>query len=102
VRRTGRFNERAIGEVLPAVYKNLGLEERMDYVLLAGSWKDIVGENIFRHSKPVGVVNRCLIVEVDSPVWLNELNSYSKSDILRKVKEKNKVIRDIRFKIGMM
>ena len=93
--------EKAIGDILPFVYKKLGLEERMSYALLSSEWEEIVGPVIAKHSKPTGVAYKCLMVEVDSPVWLNELNNFSKGDILRKVKEKNKAVKDIRFKIGI-
>ena len=96
-----RSNEKAIGEILPSVYKNLGLEERMSYTLLTDEWIDIVGNVIAKHSRPTGVVNKCLMVEVDSPVWMNELNTFSKDAILKKVKEKNNRIKNIRFKIGV-
>ena len=92
--------EKAIGDILPMVYKKLGLEERMSYTLLVTDWTEIVGDVIAQHSRPTGVANKCLMVEVDSPVWLNELNNFSRNDILRKVKEKNNRIKDIRFKIG--
>ena len=61
-------NERSIGDILPQVYKKLGLEERMSYALLSSSWEEIVGSVIARHSRPTGVVYRCLTVEVDSAV----------------------------------
>ena len=95
------FREKAIGDVLGKVYRQLGLEEKMSYTFLASAWKEIVGEVIARHSRPTGVVHRQLIVEVDSSVWLNELNNFSRADILRRVKEKYKNIKDIRFKIGV-
>jgi len=92
--------EKAIGEILPKVYKSLGLEEKMGYVFLASSWKKIVGNVIAKHTKPVGVKRQCLLVEVDSPVWMNELNNFSKKDILKRVRGLTPGIRDIRFKIG--
>ncbi|MBN1521094.1 MAG: DUF721 domain-containing protein, partial [Candidatus Aureabacteria bacterium] len=60
------FGAKVIGDILPNVYRNLGLEEKMSYVFLASSWKTIVGDVISRHSRPTGVVHRCLVVEVDS------------------------------------
>ena len=101
IRKREASKEKVIGEILPSVYKKLGLEERMSYVVLSSLWEEIVGDVIAKHSRPTGVTHKSLIVEVDSPVWLNELNNFSKADILRKVKEKNKSIRDIRFKIGV-
>ncbi|MCK5708696.1 MAG: DUF721 domain-containing protein [Candidatus Aureabacteria bacterium] len=103
MRRIGKNNrEKSIGDILPGVYAKLGLEERMSYVFIATSWKEIVGEVIAKHSEPTGVVGRCLIVKVDSPVWLNELNNFSKMDILKRIQVKNKKIKDIRFKIGVI
>ena len=91
-----------MGDVLQRLYPKLGLEERMSYTFILSAWEEIVGKAIALHAQPAGVVNRCLMVQVDSPVWLNELNNFSKMDILKRVKEKNKNIKDIRFKIGIV
>ncbi len=92
----------SLGDILPNVYKKFKIEEKLNYSAIESAWEDIVGEVIAKHSKPIEFIRGCLIVEVDYPVWLNELNNYSKKDILKRIKNKFKDIKSIKFRIGMI
>ncbi len=36
-------------------------------------WKKVVGEQVAKHTKPLNIINRRLVVSVESAVWMNEL-----------------------------
>jgi predicted nucleic acid-binding Zn ribbon protein len=88
--------------LVPAVMKQLGLEQRLQQSQVFYLWADIVGSDIARHAQPVSLRNGLLVVAVDHPVWLQELVRYDKPVILQKVRERvgKKVVRDICFRIG--
>lgn len=91
-----------IGDVLRAVVKKLGLERRVKEARIAEDWGRVVGEKIAVHSRPVAVKGRTLIVNVDSSVWLSELNNFFKDKILDQLRSefRERRIEDIRFRIG--
>jgi len=90
----------AIGAVLMKVLKRFKIDDSLSCSGISRNWKDIVGNAISAHSKPVNLVKGCLYVNVDSSIWLNELNLYMKNDILKKIQAIHKNVKDIRFKIG--
>jgi len=62
----------------------------------------IVGDFIAAHSSPVALREGTLYVRVLQPALHYELEQISKSEILRKLKQRfgGKTIRDIRFRVG--
>ncbi|HAV43558.1 TPA: hypothetical protein DCX15_06050 [bacterium] len=90
-----------IGSILERTIKNLGLEHQIEKEMIFQVWKDVVGEEINKHTKPLSLQKKMLVVEVDSPTWNNELN-LQKKGIKKKINQiigKN-VIKDIYLKIG--
>jgi predicted nucleic acid-binding Zn ribbon protein len=92
----------APGEILPQLMQRLGLKERLHESEVAEAWSKIVGEFIAAHSSPMALREGILYVRVLQPALHYELEQVSKSDILRKLKQRFgvKVIRDIRFRVG--
>ena|SRR5579862_753556 len=89
-------------QLVPAVMKKLGLEERLQQSQVFFLWATIVGSDIARHAQPVSLRNGLLVVGCDHPAWLQEITRYSKPLILKKVQERfgKKVVRDISFRVG--
>ena len=89
-------------KLVPAVMKQLGLEQRLQQSQVFYLWPNIVGSDIARHAQPVSLRNGLLVVAVDHPVWLQELVRYDKPLILQKVRERvgKQAVRDICFRIG--
>ena len=54
--------------------------------LVLGVWRDVVGESVAGHAKPVAVRQGTLIVEVDDPVWATQLR-WLGDDLLGKLGE---------------
>src|ERR1700704_6330111 len=89
-------------ELLPKVMQKLGLRERLHENEVMGTWGKIVGEFIAAHSSPVSLREGVLYVRVLQPALHYELEQISKSEILRKLKQRfgGKTIREIRFRVG--
>jgi len=89
-------------EVMPKLMQRLGLRERLHETEVIDAWSKIVGEFIAAHSAPVALRDGVLYVRVLQPALHYELEQISKSQILRKLKQRfgSKTIRDIRFRVG--
>lgn len=59
--------------VLMNLCGEIGLAERMRLETLRLRWHEILGEPLSRHTYPVMIDKGSLIVNVDSPIWLQEL-----------------------------
>jgi predicted nucleic acid-binding Zn ribbon protein len=98
--RTERWQ--APADVLPKLMQRLGLRERLRETEVIDAWSKIVGDFIATHSAPVALREGILYVRVLQPALHYELEQISKTEILRKLKQRfgGKTIRDIRFRVG--
>ena len=76
-----------VADVLPALLRKLGLEERLWMQILIRDWPAIVGEAVARHARPGRMDQKTLVVFVESSVWLNELKRYGKAALLKNVQQ---------------
>jgi predicted nucleic acid-binding Zn ribbon protein len=88
--------------LLPKLMQRLGLRERLRETEVIDAWSKIVGDFIAAHSAPVALREGILYVRVLQPALHYELEQISKSEILRKLKQRfgGKTIRDVRFRVG--
>ena len=98
----GQDRWRAPADVLPKLMQRLGLKDRLQEDEIIEAWSRIVGDFIAAHSIPVALREGILLVRVLQPALHYELEQVSKSDILRKLKQRfgGKIIRDVRFRFG--
>ena len=89
-------------DMMPKLMQRLGLRERLRETEVIEAWSKIVGDFIAAHSAPVALREGILYVRVLQPALHYELEQISKSEILRKLKQRfgAKTIRDIRFRVG--
>ena len=89
-------------ELMPKLMQRLGLRERLRETEVIDAWSKIVGDFIAAHSTPVALREGILYVRVLQPALHYELEQISKSEILRKLKQRfgGKTIRDVRFRVG--
>jgi predicted nucleic acid-binding Zn ribbon protein len=89
-------------ELMPKLMQRLGLRERLRETEVIDAWSKIVGDFIAAHSAPVSLREGILYVRVLQPALHYELEQISKSEILRKLKQRfgSKTIRDVRFRVG--
>jgi predicted nucleic acid-binding Zn ribbon protein len=92
----------APAEVMPKLMQRLGLRERLHETEVIDAWSKIVGDFIAAHSAPVALREGVLHVRVLQPALHYELEQISKTEILRKLKQRfgAKTIRDVRFRVG--
>ena len=83
-------------ELVPKLMQRLGLRERLHETEVMDAWGKIVGEFIATHSAPVALREGVLYVRVLQPALHYELEQISKSEILRKLKQRfgGRTIRD--------
>jgi predicted nucleic acid-binding Zn ribbon protein len=89
-------------ELMPKLMQRLGLRERLRETEVIEAWSKIVGDFIAAHSTPVALREGILYVRVLQPALHYELEQISKTEILRKLKQRfgGKTIRNVRFRVG--
>ncbi len=90
-----------IGKILADVLRDLGLSKKLSEQRAVVEWSDIVGRRVAEHARALRVDNGRLFVEVDSPVWSQEL-TLMKRNILRQINDRigQKAIDNIHFVLG--
>lgn len=90
-----------IGKVVDAMFRKIPAPQNADYLSIYRTWKQTVGDNIARNSRPEGIRAGVLFVGVSNSVWMQEL-SFLKKKIIEKINENlsGNRIKDIRFKIS--
>lgn len=75
---------RVIGKILR---QNPSLKRGLEDAKILEAWAPAVGELISKHSKAVQIRDKTLIVEVDHPIWKQELTA-NKALALQKLNDK--------------
>lgn len=70
-RRGGNLN--AVGGVLDQVLAGLRLESRFQAARATDEWAEVVGPEVVKRTRPVGVRDGELLVEVQGAVWMGHL-----------------------------
>ncbi len=89
-----------IKNLLPTVLSSLGLKKGIDRQKAIFIWDKVVGNDIKKHTKPRYVRGKRMWVDVDDPVWIQQL-TFLKSRILKKLNRELKggKIENIIFKL---
>ena len=93
---------RRAGEVLDALLRAKRFYERKRYGVLVEAWRLAVGEQIAEHTR-IGAFDRGrLVVEVDSPVLLQELRGFMEGAILEQLRAApgGAEVAELRFRLG--
>lgn len=88
-----------VGDLLPAVLKSVGLEQRFREQELLALWPAIVGEQIAAHTRAVSVEKGVLFVHVDHGAWMQELY-FKEKELVAKLREKAPQARLRRIRFG--
>lgn len=83
--------------LLAPIIKNIGIEERVKFAEIKKNWEIIFNKPLSYHMSPYTFSNGELLLNVDSPVWLQELKFY-KEEILKKLYSYG--VRTVRFRLG--
>jgi len=92
---------RAVADLLDGVLEASGLELAAPSAAVGENWEAIVGSEVARHSRPVGIKAGVLHADVDSSVWCQQLQLRS-PEILAALKQKigAGAPTEVRFRVG--
>jgi hypothetical protein len=85
------------GSLLGPLIRELGIEEDVKLAGILKDWQSLFGKPLADHMIPYKFSQGEMLLHVDSPIWLNELN-FCKRDIIKKLKQFG--VREVRFRIG--
>jgi hypothetical protein len=87
----------SISPVLDAMFRDLGISERIKLDTIHRRWSEVFSGALAEHTAPVDLKEGVLVIAVDSPVWLQHLK-FMKKDIAAKLVSFG--VNDIRLKHG--
>jgi hypothetical protein len=93
---------RTAGDAIKAALKFHGISDEVRAQRVLTEWADLVGSKISSRTRPYGVSERVLVIEVASSAWLHELNLL-KAQILSGLLERlgePKLFDDLKFKLA--
>lgn len=73
-----------LSKTLKKIISSRGLGGQYALFRIVGMWEETVGGVIARHAQPIGLRGRKLSVQVDSPVWMQQL-SMLRPELVEKV-----------------
>ncbi|MCC6346653.1 MAG: DUF721 domain-containing protein [Nitrospirales bacterium] len=75
----------------------MGLEEKVRLASLQKEWRNLFGEPLSLHTYPAEIKEGELLINVDSPVWMQQLKFY-KQEVAGKLQAYH--IKNVRFRHG--
>ncbi|MBZ0155538.1 MAG: DUF721 domain-containing protein [Alphaproteobacteria bacterium] len=90
---------RNTGSILTPLLRELGLEEKVRLNSLQQEWRNLFGEPLSLHTYPAEIKEGELLINVDSPGWMQQLKFY-KQEIAGKLHAYH--IKNVRFRHGMV
>ncbi len=85
------------GSLLIHLIRELGIEDGVRLAEIKKNWFDLFHEPLSHHMAPCALSGVEILLHIDSPVWLQELNFY-KDDIIKKLSPYG--VQRVRFKLG--
>lgn len=102
-RRPGRRKgtPTAFGDVVGQVLGDLGLEGVARAHRIGAVWEEAVGEQVAAHCRPLGLRGEVLELQVDSPVWSQQLQ-LRKPELIAALKRVmgEDAPQELRFQVG--
>ena len=77
----------SVGDIIPAVMRILGLEDRMDEGRLVREWSLVVGDLLASKSCPLDIKSGTLTIEVRDNSWMQEIRFHQKR-IIEKINDR--------------
>lgn len=88
---------KTVGSLLSHIFKGIGIEDKIRLESIRREWHELFNEPLSIHTCPVELKNGELVINVDSPAWLQQLKFFQQ-EIKEKLKTYN--ISSVRLKIG--
>lgn len=83
--------------LLRPILKNLGIEDGSRLAQIKQNWQKIISRPLSSHMSPSKLSGSELLLNVDSPIWLQQLGYY-KREITEKLNAYG--VRNVRFRLG--
>ncbi len=80
-----RPTEKSAETVFTQLLKSIRLDQRRSEGEIISAWNKLVSPSITEHAQPVELRRKTLVVEVDSPVWMDEIKRFHSREILQKL-----------------
>ncbi len=92
-----------LGDILPQILQSCRQETNQLLVRIDECWQDVVDEIVASNARPAALKGTSLTVHVTSSVWAHNLR-FQKKEMIGGLNRAlgNKIIRDIKFKVGRM
>ncbi len=74
-----------VGDVLPSVLRDLGLQKRFKEREAVEKWADVVGAEMAQRSRATRFEKGTLFVQVDHGAWMQELH-FMERELVRKLR----------------
>lgn len=89
---------KSIGQSIDRFLREYGLQDYLKFTEIEEEWEDIIGKGISKHTKLKDFGNGILEIEVDDPIWIQEL-SFKTGEILKRINScfKKKLVKRIRY-----
>ncbi len=100
--KEGKEGPEAIGPIVREILSRLGLKELTSHSRIFEIWDTVVGPSIALHARPYSFRDGILTVNVDSSVWLAQLERYRKRQIREKLNKElpNPMVKKLIFRFG--
>lgn len=89
-----KYTRTSISRLLPSLVQEKGWERQLDLHSIFPKWREIVGEEMSEHARPIKVDRGVLWLEVENSSWLQQLQ-YEKIELLESL---NRFLRQARLK----
>lgn len=86
-----------VNSLIAPIISNLGMEEAVKLGHLRAKWSDIFERPVLLHISPASYREGELLINVDSPIWMQQLGFY-KEDITKKLSGFG--VNRVRFRLG--
>lgn len=102
VEKAWKSCDRPLADILPTVWNQLRLDQRLAESQLLLVWKQVIDPTVVQHAQPVGLVKGTLFVSVDSSVWLSEIVRYRRREIIERLQTAmgKELVQKISFRVG--
>lgn len=93
-------NNRPFPEVIQDALKSLGLHHDHDLARIREAWTTLAGPQVAAHARPGAIQGHMLVIYVDHPMWLTELQRGGDRTVLANLQREGiRTIKRVRFQI---
>jgi predicted nucleic acid-binding Zn ribbon protein len=91
-----------VAALVPNVLASIRIDKRQSEAEVVKVWNELLNPQVAEHAQPVSLHKGTLFIQVDSSVWLCELNRYHRKEILERLQHSfgSAMIKKLSFRLG--